>query len=106
MIRRPPRSTLFPYTTLFRSPLDEVLEGHERAVLAGTAAKREPLERLPGGDRRCHAHVVAHAHPGRTALEWLDLVATHEPGVDPGAGGDGLPDLFDRRVHRDLLPDL
>src|SRR5690349_24244458 len=22
MIRRPPRSTLFPYTTLFRSPLD------------------------------------------------------------------------------------
>src|SRR5258708_20127441 len=24
MIRRPPRSTLFPYTTLFRSPLDKV----------------------------------------------------------------------------------
>src|SRR2546422_6274461 len=24
MIRRPPRSTLFPYTTLFRSPLAEV----------------------------------------------------------------------------------
>src|SRR3712207_7154930 len=24
MIRRPPRSTLFPYTTLFRSPLDSV----------------------------------------------------------------------------------
>src|SRR2546422_4191100 len=23
MIRRPPRSTLFPYTTLFRSPFDE-----------------------------------------------------------------------------------
>src|SRR3712207_7695553 len=23
MIRRPPRSTLFPYTTLFRSPADE-----------------------------------------------------------------------------------
>src|SRR5688572_32516603 len=25
MIRRPPRSTLFPYTTLFRSPVAEVL---------------------------------------------------------------------------------
>src|SRR5256885_597786 len=25
MIRRPPRSTLFPYTTLFRSPLDTLL---------------------------------------------------------------------------------
>ena len=24
MIRRPPRSTLFPYTTLFRSSFDEV----------------------------------------------------------------------------------
>src|SRR2546421_6352519 len=29
MIRRPPRSTLFPYTTLFRSQLD-ALFGHER----------------------------------------------------------------------------
>src|SRR3712207_6015686 len=27
MIRRPPRSTLFPYTTLFRSGWDEILEG-------------------------------------------------------------------------------
>src|SRR5688572_32335546 len=27
MIRRPPRSTLFPYTTLFRSPLAIVLGG-------------------------------------------------------------------------------
>src|SRR2546427_6637338 len=26
MIRRPPRSTLFPYTTLFRSALDQVAE--------------------------------------------------------------------------------
>src|SRR2546427_3370902 len=25
MIRRPPRSTLFPYTTLFRSPVDQAL---------------------------------------------------------------------------------
>src|SRR3712207_8721309 len=26
MIRRPPRSTLFPYTTLFRSPLDPLVD--------------------------------------------------------------------------------
>src|SRR5258705_6931253 len=26
MIRRPPRSTLFPYTTLFRSPLTEFID--------------------------------------------------------------------------------
>src|SRR2546430_14987283 len=29
MIRRPPRSTLFPYTTLFRSPLDALDELEE-----------------------------------------------------------------------------
>src|SRR5688572_32232593 len=33
MIRRPPRSTLFPYTTLFRSePSGHVAEGLEHAV--------------------------------------------------------------------------
>src|SRR2546423_9812821 len=30
MIRRPPRSTLFPYTTLFRSDLDAPVAPHER----------------------------------------------------------------------------
>src|SRR3712207_7819139 len=30
MIRRPPRSTLFPYTTLFRSVHREGVERHER----------------------------------------------------------------------------
>src|SRR5687768_18194720 len=35
MIRRPPRSTLFPYTTLFRSDLYET-----RMVLEGLAARR------------------------------------------------------------------
>src|SRR2546426_4979173 len=29
MIRRPPRSTLFPYTTLFRSALDKLIFGSE-----------------------------------------------------------------------------
>src|SRR3712207_6960103 len=34
MIRRPPRSTLFPYTTLFRSPFEFVLQ--ESAVYASS----------------------------------------------------------------------
>src|SRR3712207_9588152 len=33
MIRRPPRSTLFPYTTLFRSAGDEDVAGPQRAAL-------------------------------------------------------------------------
>src|SRR2546421_2579803 len=32
MIRRPPRSTLFPYTTLFRSPTAELFPKARRAV--------------------------------------------------------------------------
>src|SRR3712207_7842763 len=33
MIRRPPRSTLFPYTTLFRSPPRYVTSGNNRQFL-------------------------------------------------------------------------
>src|SRR3712207_6912676 len=36
MIRRPPRSTLFPYTTLFRSP------GNEKAPPQGGPAREAP----------------------------------------------------------------
>src|SRR2546430_11915260 len=44
MIRRPPRSTLFPYTTLFRS-LDRVLQ---LAHVARPGARGERLERRVG----------------------------------------------------------
>src|SRR2546429_5548623 len=37
MIRRPPRSTLFPYTTLFRSPMD--LSAARRWLLGKTTIK-------------------------------------------------------------------
>src|SRR5689334_23477910 len=38
MIRRPPRSTLFPYTTLFRSPRLRKCDGDERTGLQQLAA--------------------------------------------------------------------
>src|SRR2546427_9508714 len=40
MIRRPPRSTLFPYTTLFRSRLDACLHA-EREALGEDRARRD-----------------------------------------------------------------
>src|SRR3712207_7260509 len=40
MIRRPPRSTLFPYTTLFRS-VDR--QRHEVGGLVGGVAEHQPL---------------------------------------------------------------
>src|SRR2546430_13169620 len=39
MIRRPPRSTLFPYTTLFRSPVHGEVPRH-RARRPGVGARR------------------------------------------------------------------
>src|SRR5690554_7593750 len=41
MIRRPPRSTLFPYTTLFRSAIEEIL-GHLLPQHLRDALAQEP----------------------------------------------------------------
>src|SRR5260370_19599475 len=43
MIRRPPRSTLFPYTTLFRSWLRP---RSEQTRFAGSAGPLEPMSRV------------------------------------------------------------
>src|SRR2546421_2875818 len=46
MIRRPPRSTLFPYTTLFRSleAVDPVVEGRARASQTNRRGKEALLD--------------------------------------------------------------
>src|SRR2546422_11761439 len=41
MIRRPPRSTLFPYTTLFRSRLDRQLSPAESGVTVPAGQQRD-----------------------------------------------------------------
>src|SRR3712207_7503140 len=70
MIRRPPRSTLFPYTTLFRSEragLDDrdgarrQAGGRERlrdedAGLADVAGAQAQLRRVDEGERRSEEH--------------------------------------------------
>src|SRR3712207_7425282 len=55
MIRRPPRSTLFPYTTLFRSrrPLGGLVRRHERGHAAAVP--------LPTGDVE-REHYYEHEH--------------------------------------------
>src|SRR2546430_9120232 len=60
MIRRPPRSTLFPYTTLFRSRwhlrgrVERRQRGGARAVLRRRGAVRGPGRR--GRDQRSEEH--------------------------------------------------
>src|SRR3712207_8645839 len=48
MIRRPPRSTLFPYTTLFRSPSGKSAE----RALQDESTVREWADRIEGQIRR------------------------------------------------------
>src|SRR5256885_6578156 len=61
MIRRPPRSTLFPYTTLFRSAPDQLLAKrgwHQPLHLLGCCVLDDG-EQVPAGDavgRRSEEH--------------------------------------------------
>src|SRR5256885_13214826 len=45
MIRRPPRSTLFPYTTLFRSPARAPVAVRAAVHRAGLGGDRHPAQR-------------------------------------------------------------
>src|SRR2546426_11561765 len=72
MIRRPPRSTLFPYTTLFRSL------GHERAG---------PLQLVEAGDEGDHQpHVAVLRGPQRRphlSAEDVGPIETYPDGPPP-----------------------
>src|SRR5688572_31387270 len=64
MIRRPPSSTLFPYTTLFRSS-----EGPVRRALDGC------YDKLPGESRRLLALRYEQELPSHTIAERLNSTA-------------------------------
>src|SRR3989449_9881810 len=93
MIRRPPRSTLFPYTTLFRSlwKARRLLRGIElerRIDLDAPPAREEPVEALqarvqPRLGARAHA-VLPGGPPRGTPAEILAEISsgrTHQRGV-------------------------
>src|SRR3712207_6300206 len=103
MIRRPPRSTLFPYTTLFRSgsPSSDLAGRRARTRRCATAAdggahrpRRRPLDRQPLAalvataleDETAGAGLHARAEPVRAgALALLGLVGALHGGEDTTA---------------------
>src|SRR5256885_16650094 len=64
MIRRPPRSTLFPYTTLFRSLLEHLVHfvgAHAEAVLHDVVRLADELHVAVLDSVVDHLHVMARA---------------------------------------------
>src|SRR5258707_10911199 len=62
MIRRPPRSTLFPYTTLFRSPQTMDSGGTCDAICTSCGAKSPTVSTESGQDGLPASGAI---HPGR-----------------------------------------
>src|SRR2546430_12632572 len=83
MIRRPPRSTLFPYTTLFRS---EEADREEVVVAADLAGEHQPRE-----------HGGRFLQVAEQARQLEHLVLLEAP---RRIGGDDPPDVGDAVEHR------
>src|SRR5258708_21914654 len=67
MIRRPPRSTLFPYTTLFRSPyhlehIFQELEACSAFLAIGTSGSVQPVASFVGLVEQRHSAVRSEEH--------------------------------------------
>src|SRR3712207_9180639 len=84
MIRRPPRSTLFPYTTLFRSELG-ARGGDGRGIERGDELLVEELLGLDGQGALAEGRHVEHAEERRAERGPHRL---HE--LDRGGGGAAL----------------
>src|SRR5256886_5571663 len=61
MIRRPPRSTLFPYTTLFRSSLTDASRDAAYSSCCSTGSGRRVAKMSPGSSRTGSRLIVAPA---------------------------------------------
>src|SRR2546426_3250690 len=97
MIRRPPRSTLFPYTTLFRSPQEAVPDAGIDGVAVGLVVR--PDRRVHVGEARVDARVVL-----RVDAESLGPNARNRYGV--GARPVADDERPERRVVRGIAEAL
>src|SRR3712207_7598502 len=80
MIRRPPRSTLFPYTTLFRSRYGR-LSGHGGSSLSdgGGAASLSGRSRFELDGMACHGWQDGPLVPDEVALATERMHRRHAP---------------------------
>src|SRR3712207_7898736 len=80
MIRRPPRSTLFPYTTLFRSRSADEDQGHEKRRggedSSGEVGSAEP-DRYSCGRHEYRTQSLAEAQDGAVDRKSTRLNSSH-----------------------------
>src|SRR5256885_2626166 len=100
MIRRPPRSTLFPYTTLFRSARVLAYEPPSRLLLSWDISPRWQIEDDPLKTSEWEVRFIAET-PQRTRVEiehrHLDRHGEGWQGVREGVAGDqGWPLYLER----------
>src|SRR3712207_8768183 len=73
MIRRPPRSTLFPYTTLFRSGELSVGRARQQVDARRSDERRHPAVRRTVVDLRGRADLLDGAHGDRSEEHTSEL---------------------------------
>src|SRR3712207_1998421 len=116
MIRRPPRSTLFPYTTLFRSVVEH-LNAFVRVAMRGGARQRRPTGRVmehyerpfPTAESRKPTWVFAREVTGSAEfLEHEAEAALHKlagrPALLPWGAKDPVLGTSERDRMASLLP--
>src|SRR3712207_9521092 len=96
MIRRPPRSTLFPYTTLFRSNPPQGCDTDYVAALVGRTVLLPIFDEAGGTGSSAWYHVYGYAAFTITAYHFRgpDAAGQPCPGEDRCIRGD-LPPLVD-----------
>src|SRR5258708_28006043 len=85
MIRRPPRSTLFPYTTLFRSPAPMGPGQQSGYITLPDGSKMRYSLLLPEGQGRSEEHTSELQSPDHLVCRLLleKKHTTHKPGAPP-----------------------
>src|SRR5256886_6594759 len=97
MIRRPPRSTLFPYTTLFRSGVEKIAENRTYAMFNPYVDRMDYVAAVSNGLGYCLAvekllnvEAPPRAQAARVILTELNRISSHllwlgTPALDIGA---------------------
>src|SRR5947208_10492294 len=100
MIRRPPRSTLFPYTTLFRSSLGRSIESKDDSLLE--VPRSPPRQSRHIGVLRSEEHTSELQSPDHLVCRLLLEKKKKETEADKNYTTNEIPQLVSRPGNKQL----